>query len=272
MVLRKQSEIYNNRFCWKCKRKLYFQEFWNRNCELNKNRAVKLWESKYIEFLCCYCYEKVVLKNNSSFTNNLSINRNNLKKVVFLGLGNSGKTAILKMIAFQDLEDSLNLCPTKGLDISELEIHDNHFILWDFGGAENYLKKWIERPYGFGYISELFYCIDIQDKNCLEKSFHYFYELYPLLQKVDAEFPFDGDFKINFLFHKSDPSIRNSLMITKNINSLKHKIKELELGYDFEIYCTSLCNFDKEREAFLQKYSFNQSELKFSKVIELLFT
>ncbi|MEJ2277145.1 MAG: GTP-binding protein [Candidatus Lokiarchaeota archaeon] len=51
------------RKCWECKRTLFFSEFSSTNSSISKERLINLWESNYIEFLCCSCYKNKE-KNN----------------------------------------------------------------------------------------------------------------------------------------------------------------------------------------------------------------
>lgn len=51
---------YKIRFCWKCKRKLTFQEFYNRNRILGKIKAINFWQNQNLEFYCCLCYKKEI--------------------------------------------------------------------------------------------------------------------------------------------------------------------------------------------------------------------
>lgn len=55
------------RKCWKCHRTLFFSEFSSTNSNISKERLIKLWESNYIEFLCCSCYEDGI-KSNKGIT------------------------------------------------------------------------------------------------------------------------------------------------------------------------------------------------------------
>lgn len=46
-----------NRECWNCGIKLDFQDFCTSNQEMNKSRAIELWNNDRIEFYCCSCYK-----------------------------------------------------------------------------------------------------------------------------------------------------------------------------------------------------------------------
>ncbi len=46
------------RKCWICSRSLHFSEFSYTNSTLNRDRLIELWESDFLEFLCCNCYKQ----------------------------------------------------------------------------------------------------------------------------------------------------------------------------------------------------------------------
>lgn len=271
-MLNKEIKSLKNKFCWKCKRKLNFKEFRERNGNLSKNRAATLWSSKFVEFFCCNCYDTYVSNEDPYSSENIASRRQDIKKVVFLGLGNSGKSAIVAMLENQCLQSSLNLCPTKGIDISELPFASQRFVIWDFGGAETYLKKWLERPIGFGYLSELFYCIDITDKPYFNKAFDYFFKIYPVLQKIDSDsgLPFEQDFKITFLFHKLDPFVKASPIIKENLKNLTRRVNDFNLIYDFTILHTSLYNFKYEEYSALSTSNNETEDLNMLGIIRSL--
>lgn len=247
-MLNKETNVLKNKLCWKCKRKLTFREFRKRNRNLTENRAIELWSNKSIEFFCCNCYDTFVLHEEPYSSERIMGRNQDIKKVVFLGLGNSGKSAIVNMLETQNLQSSLNLCPTKGLNISELSFTSHGFVIWDFGGAEIYLKKWLERPIGFGYLSEFFYCIDITDKPSFNKALDYFLKIYPVLKKIDSDsgLSFEQNFKITFLFHKLDPDMKNTPEIKENLEELTKRINKFNLIYESTIIHTSLYNFNYE--------------------------
>ena len=49
------------RKCWNCQKTLYFGEFISSNLIITKERLAELWESSYLEFYCCSCYNKFFL-------------------------------------------------------------------------------------------------------------------------------------------------------------------------------------------------------------------
>ena len=46
------------RKCWQCNKALYFYEFCDSNTEMDQRRLSELWESPFLQFLCCDCYKK----------------------------------------------------------------------------------------------------------------------------------------------------------------------------------------------------------------------
>ena len=67
------------------------------------------------------------------------------KKILILGLANSGKTSIaLSMKNVTDLISFTSLQPTRGIEISEFEKENIEFLIWDFGGQEKYREQYKE--------------------------------------------------------------------------------------------------------------------------------
>ncbi|MEJ2248447.1 MAG: hypothetical protein P8Y70_00530 [Candidatus Lokiarchaeota archaeon] len=47
--------VKKERFCFICKKYLNIYEFYSVNKDLTKQEIEELWESDYIQFLCCNC-------------------------------------------------------------------------------------------------------------------------------------------------------------------------------------------------------------------------
>lgn len=43
--------------CFKCKKPIFWTELLRSNVGQNREHLIKLWQSKYVQFLCCGCYQ-----------------------------------------------------------------------------------------------------------------------------------------------------------------------------------------------------------------------
>ncbi len=91
----------------------------------------------------------------------------NRKKVLILGLANSGKTSIsLSMQKITNLSSYTSLIPTTEIEISKFDDGNTEYLLWDFGGQEQYRKKYKQNMKEYiAETDEIIYVIDIQDEN-----------------------------------------------------------------------------------------------------------
>ena len=134
--------------------------------------------------------------------NNLNSNEET-KKILIMGLDNSGKTSILLSLQRNtNLLSYFTLKPTKGINIVNIEDHGSKFSIWDFGGQEQYRNGYIQRL--DEYLREtgkIIYVIDIQDSDRYDKALEYLKIIVDGLQKT-------GD-KISFsvFLHKMDPEL-----------------------------------------------------------------
>ena len=89
-----------------------------------------------------------------------------IKKMLLLGLDNSGKSSILLVLTRKkNLLNFLSLAPTPMTNTLNYEDKDKIFNLWDFGGQETYRKSYLTNLDRYlNKIDKLFYVIDVQDK------------------------------------------------------------------------------------------------------------
>jgi len=168
------------------------------------------------------------------------------KKILLLGLANSGKSSIsLSMQKITNLSSFTSLLPTTGIDISKFEDDTSKYLLWDFGGQEQYQKK--RKKNLKEYISqteEIFYVIDIQDDNLYYLSVVFLREILTMLKNIA------NSFELSIYFHKFDV----------NFTTKEEKVKELiilleeEIPKDFtyKIYHTRIYTlFEKKLSSFV---------------------
>ena len=126
------------------------------------------------------------------------------KKLLVLGLENSGKTSIL--ISLRKDTNLLSFCgmkPTKGIKIEELSGEDLNISAWDFGGQEKYREEYLINFNKYSEKAEkVIYVIDIQDLKKYDNALKYLEKIVNLL----IEFKKFIDFSI--FLHKYDPNLK----------------------------------------------------------------
>ncbi len=164
----------------------------------------------------------------------------NLKKILILGLANSGKSSIvLSMQNITDLLSFTSLIPTRGIKISEFEDGNTKYLIWDFGGQERYRKKYKQKLHKYiSETSEIIYAIDIQDENVYFISIVFLREILNVLKTAGLFF------NLSIYFHKFDDNF------TANEEKIKDLIKlideQIPEGFTYKIYHTKIhALFDK---------------------------
>ena len=177
------------------------------------------------------------------------------QKVVVVGLDNAGKTALLTKFGNRlGIGDLAKLKPTKGINRQQIIADDLELIIWDFGGQEEYRKKYLANPEQyFLQMNLLMYVIDVQDPDRFDDSIEYFGEILDVITLLE-ENPY-----VIIYIHKFDPDIKSEPEVLLNIELLKEKLTELfeekSYKYDYEIFLTSI-------------FSLISNEPKFSKYIK----
>ena len=163
------------------------------------------------------------------------------KKILILGLANSGKTSIAyTMKNISDLNSFTSLIPTRGIEITEFSEGDTEFLIWDFGGQEKYRKRYKENLNKYVLeTNEIIYVIDIQDENVYFISVVFLRELLNILKIAGYSF------EVSFYFHKFDANLTpNKEKIKKLVKLIDEEIPE---GFSYKIYHTKIhALFDKK--------------------------
>ena len=250
--------IPNHRACWNCNRALDFREFYNTNSSIySEAEAYKLWNSAFVEFYCCKCYHEKVLKKFPD------------KKILLLGIQNTGKTSLIKAIKDRSLEHIENLLPTRGKHIFHFMFPRSRFHIWDTGGVESYRRRLLNNwEMFFSEVSELIYTINIQNPEMLDTSLHYLKKILEVLTIKEISNAINSEFEFLILFTKCDKNIKNTPTIQNRIENLVQHIKELEIPHQYQITECSVYNF---AESNLQKLQSNEEISHFTDIICELF-
>jgi len=233
------------RLCWDCRRLLGFREFHQTNQFLSEEEAIPLWNNKHLEFYCCTCFAK-------RLRNHRKIDRD-FKKILFIGLENSGKSAIIDTLRFMHVPINLDLLPTRGCTILDAFINGKGYVLWDLAGTLNYRLRWLtnHKKY-FPKTEELFFVIDIQDPSKFAPAISYLKDIVQILKEYH-HFNFRT---LIILVHKSDPELVHSPEYGEHVETLRNHLEQSDLPNGHGIYATSLMNFDHNHDP----ETFNQEE------------
>ena len=171
------------------------------------------------------------------------------KKLLMIGLDNSGKTSILAVLEdkFSIIKD---LMPTRGVQREKLDFFGYPIISWDLGGQVQYREKmYFTKPeLYFGEVDLILYVIDSQDVDRFSESANYFKQVLKVLDDL-KEYP-----PIAIVLHKSDQDIRRTLQWQKNIDSVKSKFNVVIDEFDkfkLDYYDTSIF----QRPTIMQMFS-----------------
>ena len=161
------------------------------------------------------------------------------KKIVIMGLDNSGKSSIVLCLkGVKNLTSFSAIQPTRGFEVINFIIMGSDFNIWDFGGQEkfreDYIKNFNNHVKG---ADKLIYVVDIQDRDRYDLSLQYLVKIITLLQdnKLNLDF--------SLFLHKYDPDMEliNSEINEELIQTLKKQIKDIiPQNFPHQIYKTSI--------------------------------
>ncbi|MHA1131339.1 MAG: ADP-ribosylation factor-like protein [Candidatus Helarchaeota archaeon] len=166
-------------------------------------------------------------------------------KCQFVGLDNGGKTSLLLMLE-NKLIHVLKTKPTKRISISDFYVLGVPIKIWDMGGQRKYINEYLAKPYYFGETKLLFFVIDIQDPARFDSALKYY-------EAIINNFIVMGAIpKIVVLLHKSDPDLKDSVMLNRNLYVIKRQLSELPNSEKITIHETSIYEPDTFHHIFVQ--------------------
>ncbi len=175
-------------------------------------------------------------------------------KILLTGLDKAGKTSFMLGIN-RKYSEIIKSMPTKGVERTEENIFDeqnSQISLWDLGGQEKYRERYLEQSEVYLYnIDLMFFFIDIQDVDRIEKALSLFRKILNILIEFD-EFP-----PIVVCLNKFDPDLKGSKEIFKNLEVIADAIKENSERFFIKIFQTTI--FD--HWSLISAYSFGLSQL-----------
>ena len=171
------------------------------------------------------------------------------KKILLIGLDNSGKTSILAVI--QDKFSIIkSLLPTRGVKREKLDFFGYPIFSWDLGGQVQYREKlYFNRPELFFTEADIMlYVVDTQQVDRIPESANYFREVLKVFKELDEK-P-----EMLIVLSKSDQDIRKSLQWQQTVTSIKNKFNSIL--DEFEHFSTDYCDTSIfQRETIMQMFS-----------------
>ncbi len=160
------------------------------------------------------------------------------KKVLIMGLDNSGKTSIVLCLrGVKDLSSFSSLNPTRGLKTNKFQALGSEYSIWDFGGQEQFREGYLnDFQNHITETNKFIYVLDIQDKERYDISLDYLDKIIILLRKYNVNIDF------SIFLHKYDPDLEFTKEFSdKVVPDLIRNIKELiQNDFTYQIYKTSI--------------------------------
>ena len=162
-----------------------------------------------------------------------------IKKIIIMGLDNSGKTSIVLCLkGVKNLSSCSSVNPTRGFEINKFHTLGSEYNIWDFGGQEQYREEYFKNfKAHIKGVSKLIYVIDIQDKERYNISLEYLTRIITLLKQEK----FNLDFSL--FLHKFDPDLEftNRSIKEEVIKTLTKQIRDIiPLDFPYQVYKTSI--------------------------------
>lgn len=158
-----------------------------------------------------------------------------IMKVPILGIGNAGKTSLVKTLN-NEFKQLSRLQPTKGVQRTRIKFLDREIVIWDFGGQEKYREGYLRKSeIYFTDVSHFYFAVDVQDRTVFDDAITYFKDLLEMLRDKSPSA------QVNVLFTKVDPGI-DLTEINDGIEFLKGKFNEIANGFNLKYLNTTIYN------------------------------
>ncbi len=160
------------------------------------------------------------------------------KKIMLMGLDNSGKTSILfNLKKGTNILSVYSMIPTVGLHVVNFEDEGTKFFVWDIGGQEKFRADFIENMDDYTLeVDEVIFVIDVQDIERYETSLEYLTKIVDGIKKDEHE-----DVVFSIFLHKYAPDLdKNRNYSSENLKkNLLDKIQRI-IGnkFKYQIYKT----------------------------------
>ncbi len=163
------------------------------------------------------------------------------KKILLLGLDNSGKTSILL-----SLKEDINIMsfyalkPTKGVNIEDIEFQNTTISIWDFGGQEQYREEYLRDFNKYAVkANKIIFVIDVQNRARYDLALNYLNDIVNLLEKEDIYID------ISIFLHKYDPNLTKKKEFKDidkivNFEMIKNIKQIISSKFNYDIFKTTI--------------------------------
>jgi small GTP-binding protein len=129
------------------------------------------------------------------------------KKIMLMGLDNSGKTTILfNLKKGTNVLSLYSMVPTHGLRIVNFEEESTHFYIWDFGGQDKYRHDFVQKLDEYTLeVDEVIFVIDVQDVQRYEEALGYLEEIVNGLKNLNKP-----HVQLSIFLHKYSPDLEDN--------------------------------------------------------------
>jgi len=189
-----------------------------------------------------------------------------LKKIIFLGVDNAGKSTILNILSEKYSLISTQT-PTKKIERHKIgNIFGYDIINWDFPGQKSYQKEFLtEIEKTIVNTDLIFYVIDIQDYRRIRDTLQFFKILLGKIKELDMM-----NVPIFVLCHKLDPDLKENELYLSNINYIQNKILAMDSQFNIKFFNTTIYNRWSIFFAFSRAFMILLSEDKDQKIRNIL--
>ncbi len=160
------------------------------------------------------------------------------QKIVFVGLDNAGKTALINAINKEMMEET-QIKPTQGMQRQTIFLKDQKIYIYELGGQELFRKMYLRNPERYILGTDIIvFLIDMQDQQRYEISLEYLTQILNIVKYLNE----NPEFIV--LLHKSDPEILKVQLFYEKIDYIKEKVGEIFQSYSFQysIHISSIYN------------------------------
>ncbi|TFF86866.1 MAG: GTP-binding protein [Promethearchaeota archaeon] len=189
-----------------------------------------------------------------------------LKKIVFLGVDNAGKSTILNVLS-EKYSLISNQKPTVKVERRKMEnLFGYDIINWDFPGQKQLREEYL-KDIGRTLINTdlIMYIIDVQDYRRIMDSIKFFKLVINNLKKNDIL-----NLPIFVLCHKLDPDVMNDETFLANIEIIKNEINAIVESSDINFFITTIYDRWSIFFAFSKVFKYLLPEAKGQKIRGIL--
>lgn len=160
--------------------------------------------------------------------------KNQPRKILVTGLGNTGKSSIiLSLQNIRDLSQFTQQEPTRGINQVPITNQDQIFSLWDVGGQndnrEDFLNNIEDKIMG---TEKIIYVIDVKNQVKYDEAINYLKRIIAGLKKINLIIP------ISVFLHKFDPGYKlNASELNRLVTLIKSQFPPY---FEYDIHKTTI--------------------------------